>query len=175
MVVLQGSRVVLRPLELNDLSFLYAIENDISLWELSQTKTPFSKEILQKYLETSQLDIKETKQLRMVITSISNESIGFIDLFDVDSQNNRAGVSIVLTDAHRKMGFGKDALKVLMDYSFKNLKLHQLYSNVLEDNTASIRLFESVGFENVGFKKEWRYFNGCYKNEYLFQFINHVL
>ena len=64
MVVLQGSRVVLRPLELNDLSFLYAVENDISLWELSQTKTPFSKEILQKYLETSQLDIKETKQLR---------------------------------------------------------------------------------------------------------------
>jgi len=50
MVVLQGSRVILRPLDLNDLSFLYVIENDITLWELSQTKTPFSKEILKNYL-----------------------------------------------------------------------------------------------------------------------------
>ena len=52
MVVLQGSRVILRPLELNDLSFLYVIENDITLWELSQTKTPFSKEILKNYFLT---------------------------------------------------------------------------------------------------------------------------
>ena len=175
MVVLQGSRVILRPLELKDLSFLYTIENDKSLWELSQTKTPFSKEILQKYLVTAQKDIKKIKQLRMVITSKTHESLGFIDLFDFDSQNNRAGVSIVLTEVHRGKGFGKDALKELMDYSFKNLGLHQLYSNVLEDNTASVRLFESVGFENVGLKKEWRFYNGCYKNEYLFQFINHVL
>ena len=51
MVVLQGSHIMLRPLELNDLSFLYAIENDKSLWELSETKTAYSKDILQKYLE----------------------------------------------------------------------------------------------------------------------------
>ena len=53
--------------------------------------------------------------------------------------------------------------------------LHQLYSNILEENTASLRLFESVGFQNVGQKKEWRFFNGSYKNEYLLQYINHVL
>ncbi|MDC1324828.1 GNAT family N-acetyltransferase [Flavobacteriaceae bacterium] len=175
MVVLQGSHIMLRPLELNDLSFLYAIENDKSLWELSQTKTAYSKDILQKYLETSQKKSKDIKQLRMVITSKTNESLGFIDLFDFDSQNNRAGVSIVITEANRGKGFGKDALKVLLGYSFKNLKLHQLYSNVLEDNIASVGLFESVGFVNVGLKKEWRFYNGCYKNEYLFQFINHVL
>ncbi|MDC0629046.1 GNAT family N-acetyltransferase [Flavobacteriaceae bacterium] len=175
MVVLQGSRVILRPLELNDLSFLYVIENDITLWELSQTKTPFSKEILKSYLETSQGDIKDTKQLRLVITSLSNESLGFIDLFDFDAQNNRAGVSIVITAAHRNKGFGKDALKVLMEHSFKTLALHQLYSNILEENTASLRLFESVGFQNVGQKKEWRFFNGSYKSEYLLQYINHVL
>ena len=78
MVVLQGSRVTLRPLELKDLSFLYAIENDRSLWELSQTKSPFSKKILQEYLENSQKDIRDIKQLRMVITSKTNESLGFI-------------------------------------------------------------------------------------------------
>ena len=175
MVTLEGDHVNLRAIVLEDLTFLYTIENDESLWELSQIQTPFSKDVLRKYLETAQKDIKKLKQLRMVITSKANDPLGFIDLFDFDSQNKHAGVSIVLTGEHRGKGYGKEALSLLMDYSFKVLGLHQLYSNVLEDNSVSIRLFESVGFEKVGLKKMWRFYNGHYKNEYLFQFINHVL
>jgi len=175
MVALQGNHINLRALVLQDLAFLYSIENDESLWELSQIQTPFSKDVLQKYLETAHNDIKNLKQLRLVITSKINEPLGFIDLFDFDSHNKHAGVSIVLTEAHRGKGYGKDALSVLMNYSFNDLGLHQLYNNVLEDNSVSIRLFESVGFEKVGLKKKWRFFKGRYKNEYLFQFINHVL
>jgi len=175
MVALQGNHINLRALVLQDLAFLYSIENDESLWELSQIQTPFSKDVLQKYLETAHNDIKNLKQLRLVITSKINEPLGFIDLFDFDSHNKHAGVSIVLTEAHRGKGYGKDALSVLMNYSFNDLGLHQLYSNVLEDNSVSIRLFESVGFEKVGLKKKWRFFKGRYKNEYLFHFINHVL
>ena len=174
MVALQGNHINLRALVLQDLAFLYSIENDESLWELSQIQTPFSKDVLQTYLETAHNDIKLLKQLRLVITSKTNEPIGFIDLFDFDAHNKHAGVSIVLTEPHRGKGYGKDALSLLMDYSFKDLGLFQLYSNVLEDNIASIRLFESVGFEKVGLKKKWRFYKGRYKNEYLFQFINHV-
>lgn len=176
MVTLQGDLVILRELELKDLTFLYTIENDESLWELSQTKTPFSKDILQKYLETAQKNPQKIKQLRLVITSKTNEQpIGFIDLFDLDSENKRAGVSIVILNSHRRNGFGKEALSLLIQYSFNDLGLHQVYSNVLEDNDASIRLFESIGFEKVGLKKDWRFFKGRYKNEYLFQMMNHVL
>jgi diamine N-acetyltransferase len=175
MVTLQGDLVNLRALELKDLTFLYTIENDESLWELSQTKTPFSKDILQKYLETAQKKPQKIKQLRLVITSKTNEPIGFIDLFELDSENKRAGVSIVILNSHRRNGFGKEALSLLIQYSFNALGLHQVYSNVLEDNNASICLFESVGFEKIGLKKDWRLYEGRYKNEYLFQLINHVL
>ena len=175
MVALQGSQINLRALVLKDLAFLYTIENDESLWELSQIQTPFSKDVLKKYLVTAQKDFKKLKQLRLVITSKNNEPLGFIDLFDFDLQNKHAGVSIVVLEKQRGKGYGKDALCVLMEYSFNKLGLHQLYSNVLEDNNASIRLFESVGFEKVGLKKKWRFYKGRYKNEYLFQFINHVL
>jgi len=174
MVELKGDFINLRGLVLEDLTFLYTIENDVSLWELSQIQTPFSKDVLQKYLETAQNDFEKLKQLRLVITSKANEPLGFIDLFDFDSLNKHAGVSIVITKPHRGNGYGKDALTVLMNYSFNKLGLQQLYSNVLEDNSASIGLFESLGFEKVGLKKKWRFYKGSYKNEYLFQFINYV-
>ena len=83
MVELEGNYINLRPLILEDLAFLYTIENDESLWELSQVQTPFSKDVLQTYLETAHNDIKLLKQLRLVITSKTNEPIGFIDLFDL--------------------------------------------------------------------------------------------
>ena len=51
MVELEGNYINLRPLVLEDLAFLYTIENDVSLWELSQVQTPFSKDVLQTYLE----------------------------------------------------------------------------------------------------------------------------
>ena len=175
MVELQGNLINLRIINLEDLAFLYSLENNESLWELSQTQKPFSKEVLRSYLETAQKDIKEIKQLRLMITSKTNEPMGFIDLFDYDAHNMRAGVSIVLIDKHRQKGYGKDALSLLVNHSFKVLCLHQLYGNILEDNSASINLFESVGFEKVGIKKEWRFYKEQYKNEYLFQLINHVL
>lgn len=175
MVELQGNLINLRIINLEDLAFLYSLENNESLWELSQTQKPFSKEVLSSYLETAQKDIKEIKQLRLMITSKTNEPMGFIDLFDYDAHNKRAGVSIVLIDKHRQKGYGKDALSLLVNYSFNVLCLHQLYGNILEDNSASINLFKSVGFEKVGLKKEWRFYKERYKNEYLFQLINHVL
>ena len=175
MVELQGNLINLRIIKLEDLAFLYSLENNESLWELSQTQKPFSKEVLSSYLETAQKDIKEIKQLRLMITSKTNEPMGFIDLFDYDAHNKRAGVSIVLIDKHRQKGYGKEALNLLVNYSFTELHLHQLYSNILEGNKASFHLFKSVGFEIVGIKKDWRFYKGHYKNEYLFQLINHVL
>ena len=69
MVDLQGDLINLRVLNLEDLAFLYSVENNKDLWELSQTNKPFSKDVLHKYLETAHKDINEIKQLRLMITS----------------------------------------------------------------------------------------------------------
>ena len=110
MVALQGELINLRSLKFEDLAFLYSLENNKSLWELSQTQKPFSKEVLRNYLDTAQRDIQETTQLRLLIISKANEPMGFIDLFDYDAHNKRAGVSIVLIEMYRQKGYGKDAL-----------------------------------------------------------------
>jgi len=59
MVALQGELINLRSLKFEDLAFLYSLENNKSLWELSQTQKTFSKEVLRNYLDTAQRDIQE--------------------------------------------------------------------------------------------------------------------
>ncbi|WP_299392651.1 GNAT family protein [uncultured Gelidibacter sp.] len=173
MEVLKGEHIYLRALEKEDLSFLYTIENDEHLWELSNTQTPYSRYILEQYLENSHRDIYEVKQLRLVISDYQHKAIGLIDLFDFDFKNSHAGVGILIQHPEdRQQGYGREALQLLIDYSFNHLNLHQLYCNITEDNQASINLFTKHGFEIVGVKKDWIFTNKSYKNEYLLQLIN---
>jgi len=121
MVTLQGENSYLRALEPEDLEFIYAIENDESIWEVSNTITPYSKFLIKQYLENSHQDIYEAKQLRLAICKIdTSEAIGLIDLFDFDAKNKRAGVGIIIqNEIDRNNGFGKEALGLVIDYSFK--------------------------------------------------------
>ncbi len=174
MITLKGEHIYLRALEPEDLEFIHTIENDEIFWQVSNTQTPFSRYILKQYLENSHKDIFEVKQLRLVISNYENEALGMIDLFDFDFKNSRAGVGILVKQSSdRNKGVGKEALKLLITYSFQHLNLHQLYCNIAEDNKASISLFSNQGFEKIGLKKDWNAINGSYQNEYLFQLINH--
>ncbi len=173
MITLKGDTIYLRALEPEDLEFIHTIENDETIWEISNTIAPYSKYVIKKYLEQAHKDIFEVKQLRLVISSYKDEPLGMIDLFDFDFKNSRAGVGILVKEENdRGKGYGYEALKLLVNYSFTHLGLHQLYCNISEENEASMRLFKSHDFKKVGLKKEWIQVNGSYKNEYLFQLIN---
>ncbi len=171
MNTLKGKNIFLRALELEDIDYLFSIENNEKYWSISDSQIPFSKYLLNRYLKNSDMDIYEAKQLRLVITDFKNITIGLIDLFDIDFKNNRAGVAIIINEKMRNKGFAKEALEMLIRYSKTHLSLHQLYCNILEDNTHSVNLFKSVQFKEVGLKKDWIKFDGKYKNEMLLQLI----
>lgn len=172
MINLKGKHIYLRALEPEDLDFVYEIENDQSVWEISNTITPYSRFLIMQYLENAHKDIFEAKQLRLVICNAEDLAVGLIDLFDFDFKNKRAGIGVLIKDeVNRQKGFGKEALELLIDYSTNHLDLQQLYCNVSEDNTMSLKLFKHHGFEIVGLKKDWNLVNGSFKNEYLLQRI----
>jgi len=173
MVTLQGETLFLRALEPEDLAFVYAVENDESIWEVSNTQTPYSKFLIRQYLENAHQDIYEAKQLRLAICKkTSAEAIGLIDLFDFDPKNRRAGIGILIQRVEdRASGFGKEALGMVISYAFEQLQLHQLYANISTENKVSITLFTTFGFERIGVKKDWNFTNNSFKDEGLYQLI----
>jgi len=172
MTTLKGKKIYLRALEPEDLEFVHAIENDESVWEISNTQTPYSRFLIKQYIENAHKDIFEVKQLRLVISSHQNEPLGLIDMFDFDFKNKRSGIGILIKEPeNRGMGYGKEALQLLIGYSFSHLGLHQLYCGISEENKASLKLFNNQGFEIIGLKKDWNHVNGTYKNEFLLQLI----
>jgi len=172
MVTLKGIDVYLRALEPEDLEFVYKVENDERVWEVSSTQTPYSRFLIKQYLENAHLDIYEAKQLRLAICTKKDEVIGLIDLFDFNPTHRRAGIGILILDQkQRRKGYGKEALQLIMKYGKTHLHLHQLYASISEDNKISEDLFTKAGFQFIGQRKDWTIINGKFKNENLYQHI----
>ena len=173
MITLSGNTIYLRALEPEDLDFIYTIENNESVWEVSNTQTPYSRFLIRQYLENAHQDIYEAKQLRLVIVlSETNETVGCIDLFDFDAKNSRAGIGIIISENYRNQGIGKETLQLISNYAFTYLNLHQLFANITVNNEASLLLFSNFGFQKIGIKKDWNNIKGAFVDEALFQFIN---
>ncbi len=169
---LEYGKVRLRALEPEDIDLLYDWENNMEIWEVSNTYEPFSKFILAKYIKESQRDIYESRQVRMIIETPDGRAVGAVDLFDFDPFHFRAGVGILIHDEKdRKLGYANDSLKLLCRYAANYLRLHQLFANISEDNLPSIHLFASNGFELCGTRKDWRRTLSGWKNELMFQKI----
>lgn len=145
----------LRALEPDDLEALYELENDESLWPSSSTHAPYSRYALSQFIATTQNNIYQDGQLRLVACAQPDSVLGMVDLFDFDPQHGRAEVGIGMLPAARGRGFGHSALLLLMDYVRRHLRLHQLYARVDASNTAALRLFEGCGFTSCGILKDW--------------------
>ena len=77
--MMQDENILIRALEPEDLEYLYKWENDMDLWDVSDTLTPFSHFTLKKYIENAHVDIYTSKQLRLMITRVdTQEPIGTI-------------------------------------------------------------------------------------------------
>lgn len=160
----------LRALEPSDLDLVYEIENDESLWIYSNTSSPFSRNTLKKFIQNSHLDIIEHKQLRLVISN-DQKSMGFIDLFDYDNVNRRVGVGIIIFKKFRLKGIAFQSIKLVENYLIKHVPIHQLFANISSNNLESISLFEKCGFEKVGLKRDWIFYNNEFNDELLYQKI----
>ena len=170
--MLKGSKVTLRAMEPSDIEILFAWENDVDNWQISNTHAPFSRHILEQFVN-SENDIFSNKQLRLMI--VENETgltVGTVDLFDFDPLHHKAGVGILIAENEfRRKGLAKESLRLLIEYAFDIINLHQLFCHIQIKNARSVKLFQGLGFEITGTKKDWSMNNGEWENQHFLQLI----
>jgi len=154
--MLRSKNIYLRALEPEDVKLLVEWENNTEVWSVSGTLAPFSKSILSRFVENGG-SIADGGQYRFMISLNEDDvTIGCVDLFEYDPVNRRVGIGILIADKrYRAKGLAKEALNISLDYCTEQLKLHQVFCSILEDNVPSIHLFEAFGFEKYGVRKDW--------------------
>ena len=89
--------------------------------------------------------------------------IGSISLHDIDHINRHAFIGIFIgEEEHRNKGYGTESMRLILDYGFKTLNLHNIMLSVHADNDAGITSYKKVGFREAGRRREWVFKDGRY-------------
>lgn len=137
--------IKLRKIEPSDLPYLYQWENDASSWTDGDNHNPMSQQDLRDYIESTTGDLYRDGQLRLIIQD-NDQTIGCIDLFDLDIRNRRAAIGMYIVPETRGRGIGRKALEKLEQYAFGFLHLRLLYSVISVNNTICSNLFCSMEY-----------------------------
>lgn len=169
-VLLENDYIRLRAVEPEDLEKLYIWENNSQLWDVGNTRNPYSRYVLKQYIVDSDKDIYETKQLRLMMVNVkSGDTVGTVDLFDFEIHNSRIALGLFVDAAFQGKGYAKASLKLIEEYVFGYLKINQMYCHIAENNTASVKMFEQENFEKTGLLKQWIKTADGFENIILFQ------
>lgn len=173
MLSLEGRKVRLRAVEPGDAESMYRWENDRSIWSVSGTLAPFSRESIERFIQEQQFDIFQTRQQRLIIETLSGGvAVGAVDLFEFDPIDRRAGVGILIYESQeRGKGYAADTVQTLCNYCGEVLHMHQLWCSIAPDNTPSLALFQHAGFEQTGIRRHWRFTGSGYQDEIVLQKI----
>ncbi len=170
-IFLYNDRISLRAVEPEDIGVMYEIENDPSLWDISNFTVPYSRYMLRRYIEDTQCDVFADKQIRLMIVGRTDPEIviGMIDITEFTALHRRGEVGVVVRKAYRQQRYAIDALSLLCNYVFNYLSFEQLYAHIATDNVACIQLFTACGFEQCGCLKHWLKSGNRYKDAFIFQ------
>lgn len=75
----------------------------------------------------------------------------------------RAGMGILIGEyEHLGQGYGTEAMKMLVKFSFEELNMNSVYLHVMAENKQAIRCYEKVGFKVCGIEHEAAFIHGNY-------------
>jgi diamine N-acetyltransferase len=87
--------------------------------------------------------------------------IGNTGLHEVDYRNRTASFGIIIGEPEcRGKGYGTETTRLMLDYAFAVLGLHNVMLIVFEFNAAGIRAYNKAGFTEFGRRRECRLMGG---------------
>lgn len=169
---IKDDKMSLRIAEPEDAELIYQWENDRRIWRVSETLTPLSRFQIDQFL-LSNGELVSNKQMRLMIQVHDEPNpIGCIDLFDYDPVNQRIGIGILIDEGHRHQGYATRAVRMGMEYLFNDVMVHQIHCLIDETNAESQHVFEQLGFQRQGVRKDWIKTPDGYLDTLFYQKIN---
>jgi RimJ/RimL family protein N-acetyltransferase len=155
-----GTKCYLSPIDVNDFEKYAEWWNDPETVKYLQNNWVITAE-----KEKENLVFKSKSHHYSVIDLETNDLIGEVCFVDINNINRCAELSVLIGNKnYLNKGYGKEALKLLIDYGYQSLNLHNIFLRVYENNARAISCYKSVGFKQTGMIRQGAYYNQSYDN-----------
>lgn len=165
-----GERIYLSPRSSEDVEIFTQWLNDFKTTDyigMSGTLTTLEGE--KKYLEEN-----NTPEATFVIVTIEdNKMLGSISLERINHINRSATLGIFIGDKDfRSKGYGKEAIKLTLEYGFKYLNLKNIKLDLMEFNERALKCYKKCGFKEYGRRRKCRFVDGKYYDSIEMDILN---
>jgi len=147
-----GSKVFLSPLNPDDTERFTVWLNDLEVTQyltISPRLFSFAKE--KDYIEKK---VMSEEKAFAIVDKESDKWLGVCELFDVDLVHGTAELGIFIGEkSFWGRGYGRDAVKTILDFGFNVLNLRNIWLRTLAVNERAIKSFEYAGFKRVGVRR----------------------
>lgn len=174
-VMLQGPRILVRPPTALDVSSWIAVRRaNRTMLEPLEPAWPeecLTPDFFARRLKRQTRDWM-TDSAYSFLVILNGALIGGINLNHVArGAAQSASLGYWLDEAHHGKGYMREALAMVMDYSFNTLRFHRLNAACLPHNTRSISLLRGLGFADEGFARRYYRINGQWEDHVLFGYV----
>ena len=160
MVKLQGKRIYLGTIEKEHCKTLWEEFEYDFVNKTEELNIGHSIEKTEEWFEQIKKEQGNT-HVRLGIFLNNGKIIGDIALQDINYKNRSCSIGMGMSKLeYRNKGYGKEAVKILLDYGFKNMGLERITANTLETNISAQKSLEKIGFKLEGKERKAIYFGG---------------
>jgi [ribosomal protein S5]-alanine N-acetyltransferase len=100
---------------------------------------------------------------------VDGKAVGGIGvLFKEDISRKNAEIGYWLGENYWGQGIMSEAIKKMVDFTFKNYDIHRIYAGVFEHNLASMRVLEKAGFQHEAVLKKSIFKEGKLYDDHVF-------
>lgn len=157
---IRGEKVALGPLERALLPEYRRWINDFeTLRTLGAPPRPMTSEEEESWYESRTRSADEAMFTVYALPEL--RPVGNTGLHGIDHRNQSATFGIVIGEAeYRGRGLGTETARLMLDYAFTALGLHNVMLSVFEFNQAGHRAYRKAGFREIGRRRECRAMGG---------------
>ncbi len=163
-----GERIMLREYRESDLMQIrkWVNEEETVRYLSNIFLYPQSEEQTRDFLERAMSD--EWKGF-VIAEKETGDYIGQIDFVELDEINGYGEIGIVIGDPElTSRGIGTEALKLILDFGFNNLRLNRIELVCWSFNKRGQKAYEKAGFIKEGIRRQKLFRDGKYYDEYCY-------
>ena len=158
----EGKLVRLRAREPEDEPLLFRWFNDAKVTEHLAMRYPLSHAQEREFIESQKAPGYQHAGFA-VETLAEGELIGGVDLLQASPENRSARLGVAIGDKTRwDGGYGTDTMRTVCRFGFDMMNLHRIELDVYADNLRAQHVYEKVGFQVEGRRREALYKFGRY-------------
>lgn len=167
-VIAEGEKVVLVPMEMEDVDFFYKMINDIRISRFVAGRTIYTRKEEEDFISS---ELKNRNAVHLTILDKNGQRVGKISFWIADNRKNgTAEVGYWIAPEYWGKGYATEALHLVCEIAFVRYNLRRLYARVRANNVGSQRVLEKNGFKREGRMRKHEYdpVDGKYHDVYIY-------